>query len=327
MADDPNTIDGIPIRSEQIGFSADEMIFCGKCSKPNPPNRLNCFYCGEGLKLPSEIAAGLQFRPSEIEDWEPGINIVVTDGLKDADPKAIASTVSVDADIVESLSSMEPPLPLFRVKLEEADEVEARSRQLGLTVVRVEDRALGLTKPSTRLKGLSFGSEALVFHPFNAGDPVPVSVFDIETVVTGSIIVTSAESKLRKTRKETKEFDEHLSSSDHGVIDIYTRGNDAGFRILSHGFDFSCLGAKKTLLAGENVKVLIGELTSLLPNTVFDRSYLSKLALLDRTWPRTVTNTSKGIERNWLSLHRSTGSTTSNEEQFTRYSRMRRKLI
>ena len=327
MADDPQTIGGRPIRSEQVGFSVDELITCGKCAKTNPPNRLSCFYCGETLELPSEIAAGIRFRPSELEDWEPGVNIVVIDGLSGVDPQAIVSAFAMDADLTTSLPTIEPPLPLFRVRPEEAGEVEARLSQLGLGVARVDDISLAPARPPVRLKGMTFEDDSLTFDPFNSNESSRVGISDVALIVVGAIVTTTAESKLKKTRKESKEFDEHLSSSDHAVIDIYTNSDDLGFRILPHGFDFSCLGERKSLLAAENVKELVKTLRELVLNAVFDRSYSSKSAILDQVWPRTVANTSKGVERNWFGLQRAVGTTTSNEEQFTRYSRMRRKLI
>ena len=324
---DPQTIDGIPIRSEQIGFSVEELIVCGRCAKTNPPNRLNCLYCGEALELPSEIAAGVRFKPSEIEDWENGVNIAVIDGLSGTDPQAITSAVMIDTDLATSLPTIEPPLPLFRVRPEEADEVEARLARLGLGVGRVDDKALNLAKPPMRLKGIDIGDGSLTFLQFNSNENSVVDISDVALLVVGSIVTTNAESKLKKKRKEIKEFDEHISSSDHAVVDIYTSGDGAGYRILQHGFDFSCLGERKSLLASENVKRLVEMLRELLPDAEFDRSYASKSAILDRIWPRTVANTSRGIERSWFGVQRSLGTMTSNEEQFTRYSRMRRKLL
>lgn len=327
MAGDPQTIDGIPIRSEQIGFSADDLISCGKCAKANPPNRLSCFYCGEALEMPAEIADGIRYKPSEIEDWEPGANIIVTGGLAGVDPESIASAVAFDGDLAATVPKLEPPFPLFRVRPEEAIQVGGRLERLGLSVECVEDRSLALSRPLVRLKGLTFGADSLTFHPFNAAEASIANVSEIVLIVAGSIVTTTSESKLKKTRKELKEFDEHLSSLDHAVIDIFTRPDEIGFRILPHGFDFSCLGERKSLIAGENVKVLLDTLRELITGAVFDSSYSSKSAILDQVWPRTVANTSKGIERNWFGVQRALGSTTSNEEQFTRYSRMRRKLL
>lgn len=327
MADDPQTIGGIPIRSEPIGFSAGELIACGNCARTNPPNRLDCFYCGGALELPVEIAEGIPLKLSEIESWELGVNIVVTGGLDSVDPQAVAAAVAIDPEMTASLSTIEIPLPLFRLHKDEAEEVAGRLSRLGLSVERVEDSSLSLEKPLIRLKGMTFGDHSWELHPFNSGDPTVVEISDIALVVIGSLTTTTAESKLKKKRKEIKEFDEHLASTDHAVIDIFTTTNETGFRILPHGFDFSCLGERKSLLAAENVKSLLKTLEGLATNALFDRSYSSKSAILDRVWPRTVANTSKGIERNWYGVQRGVGSTTSNEEQFTRYSRMRRKLI
>jgi len=324
MADDPQTIDGIPIRSEQIGFSPEELVACGKCAKANPPNRLNCFYCGEALELPSEIADGIRFKPSEIEDWEPGVNLIVTAVPRDLDPQAISSAISFGDEIVDSL--LEPPIPLFRVKSQEVDEVEARLTRLGLEVGRVEDLALLLSTPPVRLKGIGFDGGSLSVQSFNSSDVSSVDAGDVTLIVVGSIITTTAESKLKKKRKETKEFDEYTAHSDHLVIDLHTSVDRIGYRILPHGFDFSCLGGEKSLVAADNVRKLIEKLSSL-PKVIVDRSYASKLGILDRVWPRTVANTSKGIERNWFGVQRATGFTTSNETQFTRYSRVRRNLL
>ena len=327
MANKPQTIGGIQITSEPIGYAADEMVACLKCAKSNPPNRLNCFYCGSELNLPTEVAAGILFRPADIEDWEPGVNLVLTKAPNQLDGNAISAAISIDEDIVTGLAGLEPPIPLLRVKAEDAEKVEARLERLGLAIRRVEDSALCLSTPPIRLRGLSFSGSSLSLQSFNSNDVSSVDAFDVKLVVIGSIITTTAESKLKKTRKETKEFNEYAASSDHLVVDIHTSAERIGYRILSHGFDFSCLGDDKSWVAADNVKRLIEKLSDFLPSAVVDRSYRSKAAVLDRVWPRTVANTSKGIERNWFGVQISTGITTSNETQFTRYSRVCSNLL
>ncbi len=327
MANEPQNVDNIPLYSEPIGYAAEEMIACGKCSKDNPPNRLNCFYCGVALELPDEVAAGIVFRPAEIEDWEPGVNLIVTAVPRDFDPKTISSAISLGAEMVDSLADLEPPIPLFRIKAEDADEAEARLTRLGLEVGSIEDLALSLSTPPVRLKGIAFGENSLSFFPFNSSDASSVDVADVTLIVLGSIITTTAELKLKKKRKETKEFDEYTASSDHLVIDIHTSAERIGYRIRPHGFDFSCLGDEKSFVAGDNIRKLIEKLSAAIPHAVVDRSYGTKSSVLDHVWPRTVMNTSKGIERNWFGVQRATGFTTSNETQFTRYSRVRRSLL
>jgi hypothetical protein len=327
MMNEHENVGGIPVTAEQIGFLPEEMIACGKCAKANPPNRLNCFYCGEALELPAEAAASVRFRHAEIEDWEPGVNLIVTSGLNGLDPKTIASTISIEEELLGDASDLKSPIPLFRVKAEEAGTAEARLVRLGLEVCRVDDTALTLSTPPTRLKGIQLSEDSITFHPFNSETSTAVAKSDVVLVVVGSIVTTTAESKVKKTRKEYKEFDDYTASSDHVIIDIHTSADIVGYRILSHGFDFSVLGEDKSLIAGDNVKKLIERLAEYMPTAVIDRSYVSKSAILDHVWPRTIANTSKGIERNWFGVQRATGITTSNESQFTRYSRVHRILI
>ena len=132
---------------------------------------------------------------------------------------------------------------------------------------------------------------------------------------------------MKTKRKETKRIDEKFAASDHAVIDIYTSTDRGGFRILPHGFDFSCLSERKSLLAVENLATLKEMLRETFPQAIFDDSYGTKMPVLDRVWPRTVENTSKGMHRVGLKIARLVGESVSNEEQFTRYSRMRRELI
>jgi len=139
-----------------FGFFPEDPVLCGVGGKWNPPNRLTGFYCGEPLDLPAEIADGIRFKPSEIEDWEPGVNIVVTGGLPAVDPQAIASSVAFDGDLASSLHTIHPPLPLFRLRPEDVGGVAGRLSRLGLGCVQGYDKLPVPCKPPTRAKGITF---------------------------------------------------------------------------------------------------------------------------------------------------------------------------
>ena len=325
--DEIATVDGVPVMTEAIGFAAERMVACSKCEKQNPPNRLNCLYCGTLLELPDEIAAGLQFRPGEIEEWEPGVNIVVSERIGPSVAETLGSTVFLDEDLLTSVSEGDVPFPLIRVRGDEADEVVLRVLATGVTAVRVDDKDLRHQQPPTRLKGLRITEGSIEFLLFNSDEVAKFDASEIVLIVTGAIFKSSSEATVKTKKKETKRVDEKFAASNHAVIDIFTSADKRGFRILPHGFDFSCLGERKSLLAVENVATLKEMLRGMFPNTVFDDSYLSKMPVLDRVWPRTVENTSKGMHRVGLKIARSVGESVSNEEQFTRYSRMRRELI
>lgn len=325
--DDMGSVDGIPVMTEAIGFASDEMISCGKCSKPNPPNRFNCFYCGQALELPAEVAAGIKFKPAEIEDWEPGVNIVVVGGTDQASVDGISTTLAFEDELLSSLARVESPVPVIRVRPEDADEVAGRMAVAGLQVSQIHDKSLNLDQMPARLKEIIFNIDSVELVLFNSDEVARIDASDVSLIVSGAIFKSSSEATLKKKKQETKHVDERFDASDHSVIDIYTGVDHRGFRILPHGFDFSCLGERKSLLAVENFKVLKELLRTSFPNAVFDDSYVAKLSVLDHVWPRTVTNTSKGMQRVGWRLERSVGESVSNEEQFTRYSRVRRELI
>lgn len=320
------SVDGIPVMSEPIGFSAGEMVGCSNCSKPNPPNRLNCFYCGRGLELPDEVAAGIRFRPVEIEGWEPGVNVVCVGGIYPGVDR-IGAALAMDDELLASFDGVEQPFPFIRVKAEDADEVSGRLSANGLKVFQIHDKLLDLDETPARLKEMIFDGDLIELVLFNSDGVERIEAADVTLIVSGAIFKSSSESTVKKTRKEIKHVDERCDSSDHSVIDIYAGKGHRGFRILPHGFDFSCLGAGKTFLAVENFKALRELLRSSFPKAIFDDSYMSKMPVLDHVWPRTVTNTSKGMQRVGWKLERSVGESISNELQFTRYSRMRRELL
>lgn len=327
MSDEIQEIDGIPIRSEQIGFDSTEMILCGQCGKSNPPNRLNCLYCGQALELPASIVSGIQLRHAVPELWEPGVNVIVTGGLLDADRETVLRTLSIDAEILEKAIGCEPPFPLVRTNEEDAEVVMKRLQNAGLVAMLCADRSLNSAHPPTRLRGIVFDGGSVELLLFNSDVVERFASDAISLVVSGSIFETESESTLKRKRKETMRVGEHISSSDHAVIDIYAKGEAGGFRILPHGFDFSCLGDRKSLLAVENVRTLKNMLRENFSNAVFDESYESKMTLLEGVWPRTVRNTSKGFQRVGARMQRSVGEAVSNTDQFTRYSRMRRGLL
>lgn len=324
---DINEVDGIPVRSEEIGFSGDEMVSCTGCEKASPPNRFNCLYCGKPLELPAEIAAGLQFKPSTPEDWKHAISIVAMADMTRIDLDAIVASVSFPKDFFEAAARLMPPVPLLRVSADEADILVSRFTAAGLPVETIDERTLAAQEPPTRLKALDVGTEGVDLHLFNSPKTVSFDITDVRAVVVGAIFTTTSEATAKRKGKETHHVDEKFAASDHAVIDIYAGDHLMGYRIIPHGFDFSCLGTERSLLALENMKKLKKLLKVSFEMAVYDDSYTSKLQTLDAVWPRTVANTSKGLQRVGMKLQRFVGETVSNEEQFTRYSRMRRRLI
>src|SRR5688500_11911362 len=171
MSDEIQYIDGVPIRSEQLGFAPADMIACGRCRKSNPPTRMDCLYCGKRLELPETVAAGIELRHTVLEEWEPGVNVVVTGGLVNANREMILKTVSIDAPALGKAFCLEPPFPLIRTTEEDAGPARERLEKAGLEVTLCADSSLKADSPPARLKGLSFDGENVEFILFN-GDAV-----------------------------------------------------------------------------------------------------------------------------------------------------------
>src|SRR2546422_10386361 len=59
-------------------FKAQELINCEACSRPNPPNRLNCLYCGFGLKVIADAQHHKQTVESIVEPETPSYIVVAS---------------------------------------------------------------------------------------------------------------------------------------------------------------------------------------------------------------------------------------------------------
>lgn len=321
-------VDGIPVASEQIGFRQDELILCGKCAKPNPPNRLQCLYCGDALDLPAEISDGLLIKLEEIDPLQNGINIVLIPKGKNTETAGIVKAVAIDEGLIEFALRHDSPMPIARVGENDAAlRIQDRFSSLGIATKLVPDIELkGETSPK-RIRSLAFEKDSISFISFNSNERFDISCSLIEAIVVGTIVETRWDATVKKSRKETKHVDESSTTSDFGVIDVHIAGDTIGYRILAHGFDFSSLGENKSLLAVENFRKLITVIREAAPAAVFDDTYASKQKFLDLVWEPTRRNESKGVLRAGLGLAVSKGESTSNAVQFTKYSRLRKFLI
>src|SRR5688500_20322167 len=80
----------LPLRSEEIGFTPDQMVACQACRRANAPNRSACMYCGAGL---AGVAAEKKIDIRRLENWEDGINAIVTNP-NPADPDSASEELA-----------------------------------------------------------------------------------------------------------------------------------------------------------------------------------------------------------------------------------------
>jgi hypothetical protein len=309
--------------AEPQGFAPEQMIRCEECLRANPPTRINCLYCSAPLPL-TESSARLRrpmLRPPE--KHELGYNTIVLPRNEALAPDAIgdaASFLKLEPADLERLLAERVPLPVARTaSRDEAELVADRVAELGLRAFTLRDEGC-----VTRVRSLSFDEATLFMNPGQITNEVDVSWSNLTLIVTGRIVEKRVEVKEVKSRgAENEILDTSELFSDEAVIDIYSSTHSETWRVSANGFDFSCLGSRKTLLANENIATLQDVLVANATNARLDDSYNRRRPLLDLVWAAEQETKSNGWRRECpgkLTLGMST--IHSSENQFTRYSRL-----
>ena len=317
--------------SEPLGFPAEQMIRCEECLRANPPTRVSCLYCVAPLPL-SESSARLR-KPvlRQPERHQLGYNNILLPVQSDVAIEIVseaAALLKLSTENVEQLLSQRVPMPVARTaSREEAELVTLRLRDLGLSCVTVGDEELGLASSDNvvkRVRAMSFAGERVeIFH--SGTEEAKVLWSDIILVLPARLIETRVEIKERMTRKPEKEIlDTSEFFRDEAVIDFYTATSSFTWRVNATGFDFSCLGSEKALVANENIGRLQKFLVSKAVNAHVDDSYQRVRNLLELAWSTQPEMQSSGWRRERPGkLSVGLATTKSNESQFTRYSRLR----
>ena len=314
--------------SEPQGFTAEQMIRCEECLRANPPTRVTCLYCVAPLPM-TEAAARLRkpvLRPPE--KHQLGYNNILLPPDQATPEEVISETaklLKLSTENVQELMSQSVPMPVARTaSREEAELVTARLRDLGLSCLTLSDEDLGHNDVK-RVRSMSFDDDQLTIYQAGAAEVTEVLWADIVLIVPGRLFETRLEIKERKTRKTENEIlDTSEFFRDETVIDFYTSGHSSTWRVGAAGFDFSCLGREKALVANENIGKLQRLIVSKAVNAHVDDSYARMRNLLELAWGTQPETESGGWRRERPGkLSVGTATTRSNESQFTRYSRLR----
>jgi len=308
-----------------------DMITCPGCGRLSPPDRSTCIYCGRELPV---TEASRNVAPKHLrrpEGWENGFNVVfvsVAEDIGKVNPEILADALSLDVKTVTKILDLGGPLPVFRAASEtDAMRLSTYLRSNGLACAIVADKTLSVDAPPRRIRRVDFLGEAIKLTLFNTGNVVEASRENVGLFVTGAIIETKTETAEKRKRGKSEVLDQAEVSSDETVIDIYLRDETTGYRIIAGGFDFSGLGAKKTLLAVNNMKALTEELFKFAPDAK-QVDYLERAAVLDQVWEPDERTTVDGVQRIGFgkTAVKRTGR-ASNLRQFTKFSRMHRHLL
>lgn len=325
-------VNNIPVRSENIAFGADEMVPCGKCGRTNPPNRVRCFYCAAELSHPGVSAGSVKPVLRKLEDWEKGYNVLYhpsSERPSRAVIAEIANILSLEPRVAEEILLSERPVPVARVEGEtEAAIVAETMEKQGLDASVIGDRALAADIFPKRLRGLQFFGAEVVLTLFNTGEIARVASGDLALIVVGAVFAQRTETIEKRKKGKTKTLDETETSSDEILIDIYTGNDPAGWRIPTSGFDFSCLGQEKGLLAAQNMLKLIARLREFAPEARLADSYLEDKDRIGHVWEVEQRKDSQGLRRSGFGkTDFGKVASTNNLGQFTKYSRLQWQLL
>lgn len=319
--------------SEPQGFTPDQMIRCDDCLRANPPTRVACLYCSASLPV-TESSARLRKpvlrRP---EKRESAYNSILLPTSSELPAQALAEAADLLKLSIQSLQQIvahKLALPVAcTASREEADLVFHRLREIGLQTIALSDDELGASEMSVkRIKSMSIGDQGVTLQQAGTRAQAEVRWQEVVLIVTGRLFVRRVEILERKTRRAENEIVQSSEfSSDEAVIDFYSATQPYTWRINAHGFDFSCLGSNKTLIANQNISRMQQVIAANAPHAQVDDSYKKLRHTLDLVWgPQQETQSSGWRRERPGKLSVGLATINSNEDQFTRYSRLRRYL-
>ncbi|HEV7645897.1 MAG TPA: hypothetical protein VGO50_18300 [Pyrinomonadaceae bacterium] len=335
MSDKPSTakerLKALPVTAETPGFKPEEMSVCEKCARPNPPTRAKCFYCGEPLKIAEgrEDLVAPNLRP--MEAWEKGFNIIFNGTAFPAENiRAAATLLRREPDEIKSIFEKQRPMPLARAEsLSEAELIQQRLAAAGIGSFIWPDEEALIDQLTRRLRGLEITAETITFLPFNNGESPVFRWSELAVIVQGSLFEKKIASTEKRKKNEEKLVTESTETShDEPVLDLYTSGDNIGWRVLTKGFDFSCLGPQKGMLAVENIKKLAVFIKEHAPQTAVDDGYIKLRGALGQVWENEHKMASHKWERESMGkFHFDNVTAVNNITQFTRYSRLQWRLL
>ena len=304
------------------------MIRCDACLRANPPTRPACFYCGAGLPVTGSSAALRKPALLSPDKSEPAYNIILIahDQTRQSTPEA-AELLKLSSDAVEKILATNQSLPVARTATrDEAELLAGRLRELGLATETISDERLGISENQViRIRSIVFNDTTFSVCASGRGEPLELKYADLVLMMPARLLTKTTSIKERKSRKSENEILEaNEFYSDESVIDLYCSSREQTFRVAANSFDFSCLGQQKALVVCENMTMLVRVLQEKAPHMTIDNSYGSVRQLLDLVWGAVKATKSDGWRRD-APGRLTFGATTriSNENQFTRYSRLR----
>jgi len=315
------------IQTESIAYAADDLVTCARCSRSNPPTRPKCVYCGADLEIPEDKARHARPSLRRLEAWEKGFNVVFI-SASDPDPAAVARSLKCEKEFIDRVLGFGRPVPIVRVEsLNAAEAIRSDLAASGIETRIVADESLAPDHPPRRLRAIEFGDSHFRFHLFNDDSVVEVASDAVEAIVTGAIFEKAVAATEKRKKGQTRMLDASETASDEPLLDIHVLDDPIGFRVHTAGFDFSCLGEAKTMIARENLKRLAATLSERSAGRLID-DYVALRGVLGEVWEVDVRQDSHGMKRSSFGKFDLVRvSKSSNLNQFNKFSRLQRQIL
>jgi hypothetical protein len=246
-------------------------------------------------------------------------------GMDEASMTEAAGLLRLKVPELNRILGVGQPVPLSRLATaEEGALIGERLRRLGIGTLTIAHIDLHLEVAAKKIRALELSDDSLTAIATGGSDRVTAQWDEVTLVVSGRLHLNRHETAERKRRGRKQTVDSRQLSSDESVLDLYTKSDASGWRIYAHNFDFSCLGSAKSITTFANFAVLINLLRERATKAQLDDSYNQARPALATVWP-VEQQTRKGEWRRSGAgkFDVATVTTTDNEAQFARYSRLR----
>jgi hypothetical protein len=237
----------------------------------------------------------------------------------------LAMSLKLKSEELSRIIAAARPLPLARIAAaDEASAFAERLRGLGMECVVISHDDLHLELSSTKIRALECSDDSLTAVTAVGRDRISFRWDDVTLLVGGRLVSNRLEVEDRNRRGRSQTVDSRQYSADDSALDIYSRTGSENWRIMAGAFDFSCLGPAKMVTTFQNFAALIEFLSERTARAQVDDSYTRVRPLLESVWPLEQQINKGAIRRTGSGKFDSaTVTTTDNEGQFTRYSRLR----
>jgi hypothetical protein len=258
-----------------------------------------------------------------------GYLVVATPGNQfdsDESPISAAGLLRLSESDLKRAFRMKLAMPVARVSsITEAERLRQELKRSEFESIIVPENVLQLNRASRQIRALIMTPDC-VTAVGSGNRRIATSWNKIRLIVQGRLFSQRIETEESNRGHRTKVLNQRELLSDEAVLDIYTTTDEVNWRIGASNFDFSCLGAAKQATAFENFSLLV-ELLGDRAAGPLDDAYLQIRPLLNLVWPLENRTTIEHGRRNRArKFDRGTITTTDNQAQFTRYSKLRHYL-